>query len=236
MIGLESCSLGRVGTAQRSNNRIEDQWIDKRFQSDDYLRFTPTGELESIAIAAPKTTDVVRIRPWSTQQGLLLDPVSPSSVGVKAAYYSAAFILKAIAAEELDIDPDEFDISNVRQVEMGTDGKCGEIVISDHLANGAGFSKWVYDNWDNLLTGAITNVRPNSFIGSVIAKAHRSNCESACYNCLMNYRNMSYHGLLDWRLGIALLRLLRTPSFKCGPRWRFLLSRTRRLDRTCQET
>ena len=54
--------------------------------------------------------------------GLLLDPLA--SAGIKAAYYSAAFILRFVAAEKLDVDPDELDISNVRQVDLlnGTKG------------------------------------------------------------------------------------------------------------------
>ena len=53
-----------------------------------------------IALAAPKTTDVLRIRPSSVLDGLTLDPLL-SHGGVKAAYYSAAFILRSVAAERL---------------------------------------------------------------------------------------------------------------------------------------
>ncbi len=208
---------GAVGTAQRgsSGRRLENQWIDNRFQEADQLIFTTSTEPESVAIVAPKSTDVLRIRPESIRPGLWLDPVG--SMGVKAAYYSAAFILKAIAAEVLDIDPDEFDISNVRQVELADGMKVGEIVISDHLANGAGFTNYVYDHWGDLLA-LITDLdtKSDSFIGSVLHHEHRSACDSSCYNCLRNYRNMGYHGVLDWRLGISLLRCLQSAHFDCG--------------------
>ncbi len=208
---------GAVGTAQRGSTgrRLENQWIDNRFQEADQLNFTTTTETESIAIVSPKSTDVLRIRPESVRPGLWMDPVG--AVGIKAAYYSAAFILKAIAAEELDIDPDEFDISNVRQVELGDGTKVGEIVISDHLANGAGFTNYIYDNWEDLLA-LVTNsdAESDSFAGSVLHRDHRSVCDSSCYNCLRNYRNMGYHGLLDWRLGVSLLRCLHSDSFDCG--------------------
>ena len=85
----------------------------------------------------------LRIRPATVPPGILLDPLA--SVGVKSAYYSAAFILRVVSAERLDIDPDEFDISNVRQVELVDETKVGEIVINDHLANGAGFTAWIKD-------------------------------------------------------------------------------------------
>ena len=172
-------------------------------------------EPEGIALVSPKTTDVLRIRHKDIPQGLQLDPTQ--SVGVKAAYYSAAFILKAVAAEELDIDPDEFDISNVRRVDVGPNTRGGEIIVSDHLANGAGFTSWVKENWKRLLTSITTsNLPPNSFTGAILGQKHRANCDSSCYECLRNYRNMAYHGLLDWRLGISLLRSLQSSGFASG--------------------
>ena len=215
---------GSIGTTRRGSNSwvLENQWIDQRFQQEDGLVFSQSKEPESIAIVAPKTTDVLRIRHMDIRQGLWLDPAR--SVGVKAAYYSAAFILKAVAAEELDIDPDEFDINNVRRVEVGPDTWGGEIIISDHLANGAGFTSWVKDNWERLLASITTfKPPPGSFADAILEQKHREKCDSSCYECLRNYRNMAYHGLLDWRLGISLLRSLQSPAFDSGLESEFLL-------------
>ena len=209
---------GATGTAQRGDNsrqRLNSQWIDKRFQQQDWLNFSPTTDEESIAIVAPKSTDVLRAQPASVPPGLRLDPVA--SAGLKAAFYSAAFIVKAVAASELDIDPDEFDISNVRQIELPCGEKAGEIIISDHLLNGAGFTAWVGDNWQDLLALATTaNAAPDTFMGTMTSTSHRSSCDSSCYTCLRNYRNMAYHGLLDWRLGLSLLSALQSAGFLCG--------------------
>jgi hypothetical protein len=145
-----------------------------------------------------------------------LDPLANRGA-VKAAFYSAAFILRAVAADLLDIDPEELDISNVRQVTLESGAKAGEIVINDHLANGAGFTAWIGENWRDLLAGALSpSAPPDSFPGALIAPSHRNSCDSSCYNCLRQYRNMSYHGLLDWRLGLSLLRCLASPTFRCG--------------------
>ncbi len=63
--------------------------------------------------------------------GLCLNPLASGSA-VKAAFYSAAFIVRAVAAQELDIDPEELDVSGLRQVELEeTREKVAEIVISD---------------------------------------------------------------------------------------------------------
>ncbi len=206
--------LRRHNQGNRFSPALDHQWIDERFQ-DDGIIFTPTSETETIAIVAPKTTDLLRIQPASTPKGLTLDPLRTQ--GARAAYYSAAFIIKAVAAQELDIDPDEFDISNVRQVNLQDGEKAGEIVISDHLANGAGFTSWTNDNWARVLvTATDTDQDARSFIGMMLSDTHRQNCDSSCYKCLRNYRNMSYHGLLDWRLGMSLLNALRSKQFACG--------------------
>jgi hypothetical protein len=172
--------------------------------------------MEDIAIAAPKTTDVLRIRPASVSRGLTLDPLA-SRGAVKAAFYSAAFIMRSLAAEMLDTDPEEFDVSNVRQVELDSADKVGEIVLSDHLANGAGFVAWMQEHWQQILTTATgTNEPPRTFIGELTSQAHRVACDSSGYDCLRQYRNMSYHGLLDWRLGLSLIRSLSSELFVAG--------------------
>ena len=177
--------------------------------------FTQEAVAEAVAIVAPKTTDVLRVRPATVSPGLLLDPLA--SAGIKAAYYSAAFILRFVAAEELDIDPDELDISNVRQIQLANGTRAGEIIINDHLANGAGFTAWIEGNLAKILgTATSVNAPRNTFIGALLSDDHRMRCDSSGYDCLQNYRNMAFHGLLDWRLGVSLLRSLQSPAFNCA--------------------
>ncbi len=207
---------GQLGTTNRNGQVLEHQWVDLRYQAADGIAFTPDTPAEKVALAAPKTTDVIRIRPDTVAPGLDLDPLA-SAAAVKAAYYSAAFILRSLAAEMLDTDPEEFDVSNVRQVELAGGERAGEIVLNDHLANGAGFVAWVYDNWAAVIAEATSMTAPErTFIGAMISPGHRAACDSSGYDCLRQYRNMSYHGLLDWRLGLSLLRCLAQASFVAG--------------------
>jgi DEAD/DEAH box helicase domain-containing protein len=207
---------GALGTTSRRGQVLEYQWIDERFQAVDEITFSGIRLPDEIALAAPKTTDVLRIRPTSVPPGLVLDPLA-SSGAIKAAYYSAAFILRSASAERLDTDPDEFDISNVRQVDLQDGSRSGEIVLNDHLANGAGFTAWVSDHWYEILRYVVsTSEPPNTFIGSLTSVEHQRACDSSGYDCLRQYRNMSYHGLLDWRLGISLLRCLHSRAFAAG--------------------
>ncbi len=221
---LFSGALGTFSLRSTLNNRVrytmEHQWVEERFQAlqvqNDVVVFQPAGPVESFGIAAPKTTDVLRIRPEGVPPGLCLDPLAKRGA-VKAAFYSAAFILRAVAADLLDIDPEELDISNVRQVTLGSGAKAGEIVINDHLANGAGFTAWLSGHWQDVLADAVClSPPPGSFPAALIAPGHRSSCDSSCYDCLRQYRNMSYHGLLDWRLGLSLLRCLADDAFDGG--------------------
>lgn len=218
---------GAIGTASQSQRRHEfrDQWIENRYQNTkEGVTFHPARVEESIALASPKTTDLLRIRPAAVPDGLDLDPIKKGA-GVKAAFYSAAFIIRSAAAEKLDIDPEELDISNVRRVELADGSAVGEIVINDHVSNGAGFSKWIGDNWKNVIASVVDLDPPaGSFPGSLISISHRAGqrkCDSSCPDCLRHYRNMSYHGLLDWRLGLSLLRTFSSSDFDCGLRGEF---------------
>jgi DEAD/DEAH box helicase domain-containing protein len=213
-----------IATRPNSRERIENQWIEARYQNGKGpgVTFLPQQAAESIAIASPKTTAVLRIRPAAVPVGLTLDPLTRGAA-VKAAFYSAAFILRSCVAEVLDIDPDEMDISNVRQVEVQNLSRVGEIVISDHLANGAGFTQWMAGNWSQLLQAVLDpHPRPDSFIGLLRSDRHRAGCDSSCYDCLRKYRNMNYHGLLDFRLGLSLISTLASPSYECGLDGRFV--------------
>ncbi|MBD1929829.1 DEAD/DEAH box helicase [Trichocoleus sp. FACHB-90] len=210
---------GAIGTASRPNGRLQlnSQWIDERFQNNDGINFTRQGTTEELAIVSPKTTGVLCIRPAAIPDGLRLDPITHGAA-IKAAFYSAAFILRRVAAERLDIDPEELDVSGVRQVEIDNGLRVGEIVINDYLPNGSGFTAWLAEHWQDVLVNDLVNAEPgsNTFAGALMGTEHRHSCDSACYDCLRQYRNMTYHGLLDWRLGLSLLRVLATNEFQCG--------------------
>ncbi|HEY9420029.1 MAG TPA: DUF1998 domain-containing protein, partial [Thermoanaerobaculia bacterium] len=225
---------GARGTASlsRGHARLDHQWIEDRFQSDPdlgvatFLPASPQAPPERIALAAPKTTDVLRIRPAAVPPGLRLDPLAPApaeiqlrgtAASVKASYYSAAFILRSVASELLDIDPEELSVSNLRAVPGGDGRHVGEIVVNDYLPNGAGFTSWIANHLLDVLHAATAlPADPETFAGALVQPRHREVCDHACPDCLRTYRNMSYHGLLDWRLGLSLLRVLVDPAYACG--------------------
>lgn len=184
----------------------EDQWIDL----DSWNRMENASDTADarVALVAPKTTDMLRAKPASVPPGLLLNPVS--STACRAAYHTAATILVRAAASQLDIDPIEIEIASIHGGYAGDPSVAGEIMLADHLPNGAGFVEWIRDNWQNLLTSILG---PGA---SADAPALPCKCDSACYDCLLSYRNRPLHGLLDWRIGCDLLEVMRDPTFTCG--------------------
>lgn len=201
---------------------LENQWISKNYinkVSDE----TPNS-YESIGLAASKITDVIKFRPQQVPFGITLDPIridkgqNPNSAifgGAKAAIYSAAFILCSYVSNELDINAEEIEICNIQRSKVGN-VYVGDITLGDKLPNGSGFVNWINQNWEQILDNVIEPKDPKSFSHYLLSESHSENCRSACYNCLMSFRNMRYHGLLDWRLGVSYLRILKSSKYLCG--------------------
>jgi hypothetical protein len=198
----------------RRTSFLPGQWIGMSFLNRVRVHSFDT-QVEQIAIGSSKTTDILHLRPHSIPRGLNLSP-SGNAGGVKGAVYSAAFILRSITAEKIDIDPEELEICSVRHARLDS-RVVGEIIFADRLPNGAGFTRWMHAHWLELLEHTLSpSPAADSFAKSLISTSHREQCDSTCYDCLKTYRNMVYHGLLDWRLGLAYLRVLRDPGYVAG--------------------
>lgn len=194
---------------------LEHQWVADEYQGVGVNRVRFTAEAAtSFALAAPKTTDVIRCQPLAVPHGLTLDPADVGD-GVRAAWYSAAFLIQSVAADELDIDPEELDIDRLNRVQLPGGQEVGQLVISDSLPNGSGFTRWLGGHWAEILA-AIVGRELSPVATAILAPAHSAACDSACYDCLRRYRNMRYHGLLDWRLAISLVRALADADYRCG--------------------
>ena len=184
--------------------------------------YTLQGNRESIRLASRKNTNVFKLE-VKPVPGLALDPYKTDNghldfwaQGVRSAYYSLSFILQRAVASKLDIDPVEIEV--VKLMRSGND--TGVICLADEKINGSGFVKDLYDKFDDYALQLILN-GSDSFFRHMLSHEHDANCDSACYSCLQVYRNMPYHGLLDWRLGIALLRIIVDDDYKCGLDYNF---------------
>jgi DEAD/DEAH box helicase domain-containing protein len=230
---------------------LDAQWVDEEFvgEQEGPYDFTPyTGDqqarVDGAWLAAPKTTDALYLSPIVMPHGLSLERVvgarsvegligrevleALATTSVRAAALSATFILVNKAALTLDIDPEEFDVIEPRMFRPAGGAAMPVLQIADHLVNGAGFCNALgrHDPATgttliaSLLRAAVTN--ENEYpINDFIRDNHEHACEQACYGCLLRYRNQPFHGILDWRLGLAFLEALARQDFRCGLDGRF---------------
>ena len=195
--------------------------------------------VKEIWLAAPKTTDALFLAPAIIPHGLALDNAigvrtvkdihgrdlikALGATAVRAAALSATFILVNRAALALDIDPEEFDVIEPRLFRPDGNARVPVLQIADHLINGAGFCQVLSEKLpgsdrtmvEELIRSILEDEKCYP-LNELLNGNHEWTCEQACYQCILRYRNQPYHGLLDWRLGLAFLNTLVSADYSCG--------------------
>jgi DEAD/DEAH box helicase domain-containing protein len=208
----------------------------------DFSPTTGVATIDRIWIAAPKTTDALFIAPRTVRHGLAIDRLGSGSVrdtAIRAAALSAAFLMVLRAALDLDIDPEEFDVIEPHLTGAGR-ATVPVLQITDHLVNGAGFCEELASSDGNgrvrvaAMLRSILDEMEAYPLRDFLAVDHAQACDGACYMCLHRYANRAYHGLLDWRLGLAYLRTFIDPGFACGLDGDFVVPELRDWNRLAQ--
>ncbi len=184
-------------------------------------------------LASEKTTDSLFLAPRTIPDGLRLQLVGGQGrdIALRSAALSAVFILVNRAALELDVDPEEFDVVEPRIYRPDGGWAVPMLQITDHLINGAGFCERLASQDSDglpLVAKLLTSILIDrdqyplrDFLRTNANLDHPVKCDQACYRCLYRYSNQMYHGLLDWRLGLAFLHALVDADFTCGLDGRF---------------
>lgn len=202
---------------------LKNQWISSEIDLspddngyDISFRGEHDAEEEYIALGSHKKTEVFRISPALVPDGLTLD--MQINNGLRSGYYSLAFLLQRILADKLDVDPMEIEIADIpiKTLNGNFDEKVAEIILTDELQNGSGFVRRLYEEFEEIVKETLDKPKPESYVYKILSKRHLKECKDACYDCLKIYRNMNYHSLLDWRLGISMMRILSDTEYKCG--------------------
>ncbi|MGE3109706.1 MAG: DEAD/DEAH box helicase [Vicinamibacterales bacterium] len=161
------------------------------------------------ALASIKPTDVLvlGIRAWPN--GI---SASPRWVGGRAALYSLGFLLRKAASVLLDIHAQELKVG-LRVFRDAAGNVGGQVFMSDSLENGAGYSSYFGTPAQaEALLRYVVGQPANAFHGPLVAPAHAVQCRTSCPDCLRDFNNLTYHNILDWRLGLDLARLALDPA------------------------
>lgn len=168
------------------------------------------------SLVAPKTTDLLSIRILD-RSGLSFFDSNKDIACRKAAWFSAATILQRAIALELDVDSLDIEIASVHRYTNEDEKKYGtELYLSDEHPNGAGLVHWAHKNWTELLAGCIEPISHENY--SKLGKYIRDECKRTQTLgqewrspdlLLKGFRNRHLHPLLDWRLGLELLSVMR---------------------------
>lgn len=203
---------------------VKGLWIDQDvasgnrwFRGDDVI-----PSKEGFYLSSPRVTDSMLIHPIDMPEGIAFlrnpeaqgDHPLPTTIGFRSGALSACFMLVYEAASALDVDPDEFEVLAPRVI-PGADGQPRPVLqIADSLVNGSGLCDALASHryGQPLVVRMMESLLSNPYLST----DHSRHCDQACYECLCRFGNQPWHGLLDWRLGLATISLLMMPAFKAG--------------------
>ncbi|MCC5637615.1 hypothetical protein LC593_17570 [Nostoc sp. CHAB 5844] len=175
--------------------------------NNDFVR--TSGACYRIALLSKRKTDILLVNLSQWQNGVF---ALPTKVEGRAAWYSFAFWLRIAAGALLDIDPQELQ-AGFRSVQDQSGRVIGQAFLCDQLENGAGYCRFLAQpqQFQNLLA-QVNPAIPNSIAWTWLASGHEADCDTSCNLCLRDYRNLPYHGILDWRLALDMARLVTDAS------------------------
>lgn len=212
---------GKYYQQTRHGAELPNQWLENDLSGNK----TPIqgSEEEMLSLVSGKVTEVFRLEPINLPLTIEVDPFSANkfkSSSSKGAFYSAAFLLQRTLSANLDIDPEEIEIAAIESIELPelngiTDRRSASIVLTDELPNGSGFVKQLHNKFDYYIKRCIEPINNDEERYNYNILQNRT-CKDASYQDLKNYRNMSFHPLLDWRLGVGLLRLMDDITYTSG--------------------
>jgi len=225
----------------RESVKVLGQWFAQSFVDEEMRKRKAeragSDDLTGFWLAAPKTTDVLLLRPTVLHPSLTLDDFPPGDsrglvgvdalramrrTAVRAAALSASFLIANKATMQLDLDAEELDVLEPRRYRSNGATFHPVLQFADHLVNGAGLATALAAPSDNnrpLVADLLAEIvgEPTRYpLSDFLKTGHAETCSTACYGCLLRYSNQPFHGIIDWRLGLAYSRALSDASYCCG--------------------
>lgn len=158
-----------------------------------------TGEAFRVTLLSKRVTDILLVGIERWPDGIFADP---KTVEGRAAWYSFAFWLRLAAGTHLDVDERELQ-AGFRTIQDSRYASAGEAFLCDQLENGAGYCRLLGqpEKFEQLLKASET------IAAKWLEPSHTTECDTSCHFCLRDYSNLMYHGLLDWRLALDMVRI-----------------------------
>ena len=213
---------------------VKNVWVDEATKAADQSspaissRFTAfSSATPPFFLSAQKTTSSLTLEPcllgndYHLERNVVAgeDALNPA---FRAGAISACTLIVNFASKELfDVDPDEFEILPPG-IKVREGKKVLSLQIADELVNGSGLCNQLAQpssSGEPHVVNVIRNILSGgqgSPLAELMEETHARECLTGCYRCLHRYGNQHYHGLLDWRLGLDVLRILMDPSYRCG--------------------
>lgn len=181
------------------------------------LQYVSDFDEADVALVSTKMTDVFLAEIDNIPAGINLALVEndESNIYAKSAYYSLAFMLRNATAKYLDIDEKEIVVGLKPVWSYKKNYTIAQVFLSDSLENGAGYSRWLtQDNHLQIILDSIaTDGKNKAYSDVLLSEHHLNNCDSSCYQCLQDFANLHYHGLLNWRLGLDMAKMMLDKDF-----------------------
>ena len=192
----------------------------QRLNADMWIKDEKNPDVNA-SLVAPKTTDLLSLR-LLDRPGIKFFDNHKDIACRKAAWFSAATILQRAIALELDVDSLDIEIASVHKY-SDKDETGAELYLSDEHPNGAGLVDWASKKWQELLAGCIDPLNNQNFskLGMFIKdeckRAQKLGHEWRSPDLLLKgFRNRHLHPMLDWRLGLELLSVMKDSSYIPG--------------------
>jgi hypothetical protein len=170
------------------------------------LEWEPAAYVQALAGVALKcktSTDVLVI--GGSERVSREYDLSPRTPASRAAWTSRGALIAVAATSRMDLDPHELEQGLWQEIDANGEPRAF-VFLADELENGAGFAEQI---GEPEFFAAILDDMLGPKFGLTFEDPDRHHCDSSCYRCLRSYTNRQKHPLLDWRLALDFVHILR---------------------------
>lgn len=179
------------------------------------------GHDEIIAIGTKKVTDILCLSfdVSAIPHCLNLNALTGNKHAIIAAMYSAASLIQRTFADDIDIQPEEIEISEVKIDPMNG---LPSVYLNDSASNGAGFISLLCKTdpisgkmkLEEIMEDIVSPCPKSKFVRAILH--HKDECKTSCPKCLNTFYNRGLHHVLDWRLGMDIIKLMLDNTYDMG--------------------